>query len=494
MVKIILIKGLWKIIAIILEGKNVMEDFMSMKIDKLSSLEDALLFQEEEIDTYYKEYVNPPLANLLNLLGLRKRFVKAHGTKVWDQEGKEYTDFLGAYGALNIGHNNEFVINKIAMIQSLPNLLQTTINPLATALAKNLANITPGDLKYTFFCNSGAEAVEGALKLAKIATGKSRIIYCEGSFHGKSMGALSVTGRKKYRRYFGPLVPMTEEVPYGDIKGLQDIIEKYDDIAAFIVEPIQGEGGIIVPPKGYLKAAKALCEEHNILLIADEVQTGFGRTGYWFACQEEGVLPDILCMAKALGGGIMPIGAYIATTKVWNQGYGSMEKCLLHTSTFGGNSWASAAGLATIQYLYEENLVEETRKKGEYFLEKLQYLQRKYPLLKEVRGKGLMIGLEFQSIQDHRILNKVVRGRAVETLQEYVGGLIATELLNQHQIITAYTLNNPNVIRIEPPLIISYEEIDNFITALNEILDSYKGIKNLAINNVKNTLRSIVRR
>lgn len=476
------------------EGGIAMEDYINIKDKKVISLEEALILNKETTSEIYKENINPQLAQLLNLLGLSKHFMKAKGTKVWDEKGEEYIDFLGAYGALNIGHNNEFVIEELDKIKEMPNLLQTYINPITTTLAKNLATITPEGLKHTFFCNSGAEAVEGALKLAKIATGKSRIIYCEGSFHGKSMGALSVTGRDKYKKHFAPLVPLAHRIPYGDINELQDTLERYDDIAAFIVEPIQGEGGIIVPPKGYLSTVKELCQQYDVLLIADEVQTGFGRTGYWFACNEEDISPDIMCMAKSLGGGIMPIGAYIASEAVWKKGYGSMEKCLLHTSTFGGNTWASAAGIATIQYIDHHSLDREAKLKGRYFIEKLLALKERYPLLKEVRGKGLMIGLEFQTIGDNRFLKSFLKGRISEILEEYVGGLIATELLNNYKIITAYTLNNPNVIRIEPPLTMSYEEIDLFIKALEDILNKYKGISNLAINNFKNAAQCILRR
>ncbi|KJF25484.1 aspartate aminotransferase family protein [Clostridium aceticum] len=467
---------------------------MSMETKKLTSFEEALLLKSEEANADYREYANPQLANLLNLLGINKHFIKAKNTTVWDDQGDMYIDFLGAYGALNIGHNNDAVVNKIQKVIQRPNLLQTSINPIATVLAKNLAIVTPGNLKHTFFCNSGAEAVEGALKLAKIATKKSRIVYCEGSFHGKSMGALSVTGRNKYKKFFGPLVPLAEEVPYGDIDTLEDILKKYNDIAAFIVEPVQGEGGIILPPQGYLKRASQLCKQYNVLLIADEVQTGFGRTGYWFACDEENVHPDILCMAKSLGGGVMPIGAYITSEEIWSKAYGTLEKCLLHTSTFGGNTWACAAGIATIEYIYDSHLVEETQRKGKYFLEKLYDLKEKYPLLKAVRGKGLMIGLEFQSIKDHYLLSKFVKGKTAEMLEEYTGGLIATELLNNYKIITAYTLNNPNVIRVEPPLTISYEEIDVFIRGLEDILAKYKGMTGLAINNFKSIFQSALRR
>ena len=471
-----------------------MEEYIEKDDTKIIDIDEALVLDDEVVHAIYTEYINPSLAKMLGLLGLNKNFIGARGTKVWDREGNEYTDFLGAYGALNIGHNNEFVIREFNKIKTMPNLLQTYINPIASSLAKNLAAITPKGLKYSFFCNSGTEAVEGALKLAKISSGKSRIIYCEGSFHGKSMGALSVTGRDKYQKYFNPLVPLTHKIAYGNVEELQSFFKRYDDIAAFIVEPIQGEGGIIIPPKGYLSNIKRLCEEYGVLLILDEVQTGFGRTGHWFACNEENVSPDIMCMAKSLGGGIMPIGAYIASEEVWKKGYGSMEKALLHTSTFGGNTWAMAAGISTIQYIYNNSLDKQAKLKGQYFIHKLHALKREYPLLKEVRGKGLMIGLEFNSVGDNRFLKGLLKGKISELLAEYVGGLIATELLNEHKIITAYTLNNPNVIRIEPPLTISYEEIDLFIEALENILNTYRGIGGLTISNLKKSTQSILRR
>ncbi|MBC7325332.1 MAG: aspartate aminotransferase family protein, partial [Moorella sp. (in: Bacteria)] len=234
----------------------------------------------------------------------------------------------------------------------MPNLIQSSLGVLAAALAHNLAKITPGDLQRSFFCNSGCEAVEGALKLARAATGRKEIIYCHNSFHGKSFGALSVTGREKYQKPFEPLLPGCAAVPFGDAEALAYELKK-ERAAAFIVEPIQGEGGINVPPPGYLAQARRLCSQHGTLLIIDEIQTGFGRTGAMFACEEEGAVPDILCLAKSLGGGIMPVGAYITTDEIWKKAYGSMEKALLHTSTFGGNNWAAAAALAALQVIHE---------------------------------------------------------------------------------------------------------------------------------------------
>lgn len=453
------------------------------------SFNDALHLKQIDIEENYKQYVNPNLYRLLKTLGFNKKFVKAKNTKVWDEKGEEYLDFLGGYGALNIGHNNNFVINSLSKINDLPNLLQSGMNGLTSALAKNLANISPGSLKYTFFCNSGAEAVEGALKLAKVSTKKHRIIYCEGSFHGKSMGALSVTGRNKYKKYFGPMVPDTIKVPYGDINALENILENYNDIAAFILEPIQGEGGIIIPPTGYLKKVRELCNKYGVLLIIDEIQTGFGRTGYYFGCEFEKITPDIMCVAKSLSGGIIPIGAYIATEDVWKKGYGTMEKCLLHTSTFGGNTWASVAGLATIEFIEKNNLEYEAFRKGNYLIEKLLKLKEKSPILKDVRGRGLMIGLEFDNFSIP-LMEKVINNNTKEFMNEYIGGIIASELINKYNIITAYTLNNPNVIRIEPPLTVEYEQLDKLVNSLEQILLKNKSIESMALYTTKNLIKT----
>ena len=467
----------------------MVQEVMS-KEKEIISLDEALNLEQKDIEENYRQHINLHLTRLLKMLGFNKTFVRAKDMMVWDKNGEEYLDFLGAYGALNIGHNNDAVINALNSVSHLPNLLQSGMHSLPSVLARNLAKITPGDLKYTFFCNSGTEAVEGALKLAKIATEKSRIIYCKGAFHGKSMGALSVTGRNKYKKYFGPMVPLAVEVSYGDINELKLVLEKYDDIAAFIVEPIQGEGGIIVPPIGYLRKAKDICSQYGVLLIADEIQTGFGRTGYWFACEAEGVVPDIMCMAKSLGGGIIPIGAYIANEDVWKRGYGTMDRCLLHTSTFGGNTWASAAGISTIEFIAENNLENEALEKGNYIIGKLLRLKDKYPLLKEVRGRGLMIGLEFDTM-NIPLIDRVITNNTRELVDEYTGGIVASELINNYNIITAYTLNNPNVIRIEPPLTVTYEQLDKFASSLEEILMKNRSIGTIALNNTKNLIKSV---
>ena len=285
------------------------------------------------------------------------------------------------------------------------------------------------------------------------------------------MGALSVTGREKYQRPFRPLVPGCETIPFGDLDLLEAKL-KGNDVAAFIVEPIQGEGGIIVPPEGYLAGVRELTAKYGALFIADEIQTGLGRTGYLFGCDYEQVEPDIICMAKSLGGGIMPVSACLAAEEVWQRGYGSSERALLHTSTFGSNSWAMAAGLASIKATLDQNLAERALERGTYLLAQLKELQQKHPLIKDVRGRGLLIGIEFE--QPEGVLNTLSGGMLKNLAREYQGALVAGELLNKHRIITAYTLNNPNVIRLEPPLIVEQEQLDFVVAALDDVLSQQK--------------------
>ena len=451
---------------------------------QLITLEEALNLSEKEVKKMYKDYINPGLATMLSLVNFDKVYTYAQGSIVKDKEGKEYIDFLGGYGSINLGHNHPEVFAAVARVKDLPNILQASLGSLSAVLAKNLAEITPGKLQRTFFCNSGAEAVEGALKLARIATGKSTIISCDGSFHGKTMGALSATGREKYKKPFQPLVPGFITIPYGDLDSLEKALQE-NEVAAFIVECIQGEGGIIVPPDGYLKGVRQLCTKYDALLIIDEVQTGLGRTGKMFACEHENVEPDILCLAKSLGGGLVPLGAYITTKEIFDKAYGGLEKTLLHTSTFGGNAHAMAAGIAAIEITVRENLPQQAAEKGAYLLEKLKNLQSKHPIIKDVRGKGLMIGLELQG-SDKGLLNKLSGGALANLSKEYFASLLAGKLLNEYNIITAYTLNNPNVIRIEPPLNISYEHLDRLLEGLENILTENKSFIKLAVSNVKN--------
>lgn len=454
-------------------------------------LEDAVQLSLEQLSSLYRQHINPQLYQMLRLIGFERKYVRAEGMYVWDEAGRRYLDLLGAYGAMNFGHNRPEFFQAMQQVQNFPNLLQASMGVVASLLAANLAQITPGQLNRSFFGNSGAEAVEGALKLARIATGKPGIIYAENSFHGKTLGALSVTGRTRYQAPFAPLLPGMEAVPYGDLE-LLEIRLKAKEVAAVILEPIQGEGGVQVPPPGYLTSVKALCKQYGALLILDEIQTGLGRTGTNFACEEEAVVPDILCLGKSLGGGVMPIAAYITTDEIWNAGYGKFERATLHTSTFGGNTLAAAVAMTAIQLLLDERLAERAKENGTYFLQRLQEMAQKYPVLSEVRGRGLLIGIEFAS-PEATWFNALTGGALNKLSQEYLASFVAGQLLTEYGIITAYTLNNPNVIRIEPPLIIQRSEIDYVISSLEQVFEN-QGLASLAWKGARSAVKGLLRR
>jgi putrescine aminotransferase len=456
----------------------------------LLTLDQALELSRNQVRELCRSYLNPGLVTMLELLDFDRRFVAARGAEVCDAAGNTYLDFLGGYGALNLGHNHPAVLEALRRVEERPNLLQASLNPVAAALAHNLAQLTPGNLQRSFFCNSGAEAVEGALKLARAATGKSQIVYCSNSFHGKTFGALSVTGRAKYRQPFEPLVPDCVEIPFGDEGALENVLKK-GHTAAFIVEPIQGEGGVIVPPPGYLARARELCTRYGALLIADEIQTGLGRTGHMWACEHEGVVPDVICVAKSLGGGVAAIGAYVTTDAIWKKAYGGLERALLHTSTFGGNTRAVAAALAALEVTVKEDLPARARELGDYLLGKLKALQERSPLLGDVRGRGLLVGLEFAQ-PSGGLVSRLSGGLLERVAGEYLGSLVAGELLNRHRIITAYTLNNPNVIRLEPPLTVTREQIDACVNALTEILSRHRSFLSVAASGARTVLQSVL--
>jgi len=333
-------------------------------------------------------------------------------------------------------------------------------------------------LEMVFFANSGTETVEAALKLARIVTGRAGLLHCEGSFHGKSLGALSVTGNPNYQKPFGPLLPECRAVRFGDLEGLERALATRQ-FAAFIVEPIQAEGGMIVPPEGYLREAQELCRATQTLLIVDEVQTGMGRTGEMFAVEHDGVEPDIMTLAKSLGGGLMPIGAMLCRRELWHKAYGTLQTFALHTSTFGGGSLACAAGLAAIQTLEDEHLVEQAKLRGLQFYEGLSEICNQCDLLREVRGRGLLLGLEFNPLPETIVAHwKQMQSQGmgyflvpqIDKLVEAVPSMYAMQnLLNEYGIYTQVARSNPLVLRIQPPLTITHDEVDSVLLAIAEV-------------------------
>ena len=412
----------------------------------LTTLKDLRKFQRET-EGKYNKYIGKTLVRLMKFSGYGTVEMKSEGVFVENPQGEKYLDCAGGYGVFSLGHRNPRVVAAVKdQLDKIPLSAKVFFNRLMADLAEKLAEISPGELQYSFFCNSGTEAVEGALKTARLKTGRSKIVAAVNSFHGKTMGSLSASGRELFKKPFTPLLSDFVHIPYGDEKALRETVD--ENTAAVIMEPLQGEGGIVVPPDGYMKAVREVCDETGALFIADEVQSGLGRTGKMFAVEHWGVNPDIMCLAKALGGGVMPIGAFMGTPDVWNA---FKENPVIHTSTFGGNELACRAALETLKVIEEENLVERAEKMGRYLQKGLENIKARYPeIVGEVRGLGLMLG--------------------VELTEEKFGGSIIMEMAKR-KVVGVYTLNKPKVIRFEPPLIINEEELDICIQAFQEAVD-----------------------
>jgi putrescine aminotransferase len=428
------------------------------------TLETALTASSDDAMRWYAEAINPPVVAESRVFGDTGAFVRAHGAVLTDDRGTEYLDCLAGFGSVNLGHNHPEVLGALEQVAELPGFLQIWPSAITPALAASLLQVAPGDLGKVFLCNSGTEAIEAAIKLARGGTGRTGLLSTANSFHGKSIGALSVSGRPHYQQPFQPLLPGCEHVPFGDLAALEAAL-RTKAFGAFFVEPIQGEGGVIVPPDGYLKSAERLCRQFGTLLVVDEIQTGLGRTGTLFACDRESVEPDVLCLAKGLGGGLLPIGACLARTEVWERVYGSRETSLLHTSTFGGGTRACAVALKTLEVLLRDRLTERAERIGNRLITRLQDIAERYPLIEEVRGRGLLIGIEFAA---PRIGASFVR--------EHAGAVAAALLWQEHHIVTINTLNNPNVMRIEPPLVFTEEQADRVADAIEAVARRHRSV------------------
>ena len=412
--------------------------------------------------------LNPARADLLRMFSLEAKIVRASGFRLFDEDGREYLDFLAQYGALPFGHNPPEIWSALndAQAQEMPSLVQPLHAVEAERLAERLAEITPGDLGITTFANSGAETVEAAIKLARIRTGRTGILSTGNGFHGKTLGALSATGKPLYQDGFAAPAPNFDYIPYGDLDALRDRLEAgAEGIAAFIVEPIQGEGGVITPPEGYVDGAIALCREYGVLTILDEIQTGLGRTGSLFACSDGEHVPDMLLLSKALGGGMVPIGACIARPSAWDDRFGR-----LHSSTFANNNLACRVANATLDMLLADDqaLVRRVAENGNYLKSRLESLMARYPeVIREVRGRGYMLGLEFHPF-DGRDDSATM---AFSSLNGGVTPLISSYLLNVQGLLTAPLFNETHVLRLQPTLIAGRTEIDRALAALEAVCD-----------------------
>jgi len=412
-------------------------------------------------------HINPTFEKVLKILGYNINYTHGRGAHLYDEAGQRYIDGLGGFGTFACGRNHPIIRDAIkqAMDMDLPNLPKFGSPRLAGLLAKKLIDIAPGDLDTVYFCNSGAESVETAIKYARAATGRDRIVYCKKAYHGLTLGALSINGSPDFREGFGALLDGCVDIPFNDLDALEDKL-RHKNVAAFIVEPIQGKG-VFVPDDDYLRQAQRLCHKYGAVLIADEVQTGFGRTGKMFAVEHWGVEPDILCTAKALSGGYIPVGATLSKRWIHNKVFSSLDRVLVHSTTFGQNDLAMAAGLATLHVLETEKIVENAAAMGDRLIGKLQTLVDDYDMFKQVRGKGLMVAIEYGPPKGLRLragwtlLHKLDQGLFPQA--------ILIPLLVDHRILAQVAGHHMDVVKFTPPLVVDEADVDHIFEAVKTV-------------------------
>jgi len=439
----------------------------------------------------HARHLNSTLVQVQRIIGFDAVYANAQGAWLYDLEGNAYLDFLSGYSVFNIGRNHPAVKRALhdVLELDLPNMVQMDCSLLSGLLAEALLKKVPPHLDAIFFCNSGAESVEGAIKFARAATGRSGLVSLEGSFHGLTNGALSVMGDSHFRDGFGSLLQDCARVALGDLGALAARLA-HRDVAALIVEPVLGKG-VRFPRDNFFREAQRLCREHGTLLICDEVQTGLGRTGRWWGFEHFGLEPDIITVAKSLSGGYVPCAAVVTRRAIYQKTFHSLDRCVVHSSTFGRNNLAMACGLATLQVLEEEGLVERARDRGADLLGRLTELKERHSLIKEVRGLGLMIAIEFH---EPRELAPRMGWKLLHRVEpELFGQMLVTSLFSKHRILTQLAGHGMDVIKILPPLIIGEKEIAHFVTALDAVLTecrSFPGpIWELGSNFVRHSLK-----
>lgn len=415
------------------------------------------------------KYMNPQLPKALKVIGFDREYVRGQGQYLWDAEGRRYLDLLSGYGVFNIGRAHLVITRTMKDMLELEdaNLVQMDCSPLTGELAKALIERAPsGDRVY--FTSTGAETVETAIKFAKAHTKRDRILFLNKGFHGLTVGALSVMGNSEFRDGFGRLLPDCEGLPMNDLNRLEEALKKRD-VAAFIFEPIQGKG-VFIPEAGYLKAAQELCRKYGTLSIADEVQTGMGRTGKLFAVEHEDIQPDMILISKALSGGIMPTGAVIGTDGIFRSVFSKMDRCVVHSSTFGKNSFSAAMGLATLWVLENENLLERATQLGERFKSKLEALRSDFEMLGETRGRGCMIGIQFQAPKSLKLKMgwSLLHGLDSSLFPQ----MITIPLLKDHGMLTQTSGQGQDVVKLLPSLVLSDEDVDEFVLSFRKVLEA----------------------
>ncbi len=435
------------------------------------SLAQVLARHEWDSLELQERYINPSYVAVLRTIGFDARYVRGEGAYLWDDRGHRYIDCLGGYAVFNVGRNHPVVRDAIrqAMEMDLPNLPGVGTFRVSGILAEELVKIAPGrELDTVFFANSGAEAIDAAIKHARIATGREGVVYCERGYHGLTMGALSVNGNHEFREGFGELLRGTREIAFNDLAALERELAK-GDVAAFVVEPVQGKG-VNVPAAGYLRGAQEMCRKHGALMILDEIQTGFGRTGKMFACEHFGAgkgegawEPDILVVAKALSGGYVPVSAVICKRWIHSKVFSNMNQCSKIQTTFGQNDLAMVAGLATLHVLKEEKVVENAAEVGSYLMKRLRERLGKFQMVKEVRGLGLMVAIEFARPTGVALrtgwdlLHKIDQSLFCQA--------ILMPLMADHRILAQVAGHRLDVIKLIPACVLSKADADEIVEA-----------------------------
>ena len=417
----------------------------------------------------YREYVNPQWARLLDVLRMNVCYTRCCGTSLYTDDGREVLDFLSGYCVHNTGHNHPRIVN--ALEQELhregPAMVQSHVPDLAGALAAELCSRARGRLRKAFFCSSGSEGVEAAMKFARASTGRLGFLYAIGAFHGLTLGALSLMGDDFWRRGFGPLLPGCDPIPFNDLAALKSKLESRR-YAALLLEPVQGEAGICLPSAEYLKEAERLCRHFGTLLVIDEVQAGLGRTGKFLASQHYGTQPDMVILAKALSGGLVPVGAVLMSDDVYKAVYSSLKRSIVHTSTYSENALAMRAGLATLEVIEEECLAERAQRMGSLLREMLRHALSRYEMVQEVRGLGLFCGIEFRAPRQLRLRAAFQAFRAIHP--GLFGQMVVMHLF-QRGVLTQMCGNNFMVLKAAPPLVVEEPQIERFVRVTTEVVE-----------------------
>ncbi len=438
--------------------------------EPLPSVEQLLAARAGEELALNDRYLNPQMGRILRTLGFDKVWSGGEGAHLIDSDGERYLDLFGGYGVFAIGRNHPEAIAAVEQVMAARtgNLPQLGVTLLSGVLAEQLLARAPASVAAMVPANTGTEAVEAAVKIARAATGRPRVLYAEHAFHGLTLGSLSINGNAEFRDGFGPLLAGCDPVPFGDLEALEHQLER-GDVAAFVVEPVQGKG-VNLPPESYLSGAQRLCRDAGALFVCDEVQTGLGRTGRFLALEHYGLEPDMVCLAKALSGGLVPIGAVLVSRAAFEKVFDGMERAVRHGSTFGGNDLAAAAGLATLAVLDREGLIAHAERMGALLLEVTSPLVERYEVVREVRGLGLMWAIELgpPAGRVRRSLWDAVERRQAGLFSQ----LITVPLFHDHRILCQVAGHSMNTIKALPALVIEEEEIWRFAAALEETIDA----------------------